>query len=121
MKRLIPFLLIIIAFYLFFSPGVIIPYGNNSSAGKYYNIRGFKMYCEVYGKGKPLLMIHGNNGSINTFENNIPYFALKYQVIVADSRAQGKSKDSRDSLTFEMMADDEAALLDTYSAGAMAE
>jgi hypothetical protein len=37
-----------------------LPYGNNPSAGKYYNIRGIKMYCEVYGKGKPLLMIHGN-------------------------------------------------------------
>lgn len=25
-----------------------IPYGNNKQAGKYYDIRGFKMYCEVY-------------------------------------------------------------------------
>jgi pimeloyl-ACP methyl ester carboxylesterase len=34
-------------------------------------------------------------------------------VIVADSRSQGKSNDVNDSLSFEMMADDEAALLDT--------
>ena len=33
-------------------------------------------------------------------------------VILADSRAQGKSTDSRDSLSFEMMADDFNALLD---------
>jgi pimeloyl-ACP methyl ester carboxylesterase len=87
-------------------------YGNNASAGKYYNIRGIKMYCEIYGSGKPLLMIHGNGGSIKSFENNIPYFSKKYKVIVADSRSQGKSKDRNDSLSFEMMADDEAALLD---------
>ena len=30
-----------------------IPYGNNPAAGKYYSIRGFSMYCEVYGEGQP--------------------------------------------------------------------
>lgn len=89
-----------------------IPYGNNKAAGKYYNIRGFKMYCEVYGKGQPLLIIHGNGGSISNFVNQIPYFSKKYKVIIADSRAQGKSADKGDSLTYEMMADDYAALLD---------
>ena len=34
-------------------------------------------------------------------------------MIIADSRAQGKSKDNGDSLTYEMMADDYAALLTT--------
>jgi pimeloyl-ACP methyl ester carboxylesterase len=90
-----------------------IDYGNNPAAGKYYNIRGIKMYCEIYGSGKPLLMIHGNGGSIAAFKNNIPYFAKKYKVIAVDSRSQGKSKDENDSLSFEMMADDFAALLDT--------
>ncbi|MDE3236541.1 MAG: alpha/beta hydrolase [Bacteroidota bacterium] len=88
-----------------------IPYGNNKKTGKYYDIRGFKMYCEVYGEGKPLLIIHGNGGSIDNFVNNIPYFSSKYKVIVADSRSQGKSVDAGDSLTYEMMADDYAALL----------
>jgi hypothetical protein len=49
-----------------------IPYGNNPAAGKYYDIRGIKMYCEVYGTGKPLLMIHGNGGDISAFTHNIP-------------------------------------------------
>jgi pimeloyl-ACP methyl ester carboxylesterase len=89
------------------------PYGNNPAAGKYYNIRGIKMYCEVYGQGKPLLMIHGNGGSIASFSKNIPYFSKKYMVIVPDSRAHGKSTDTKDSLSFEMMADDFNALLDT--------
>ena len=89
-----------------------IPYGNNKLAGKYYDIRGFKMYCEVYGQGQPLLIIHGNGGSINNFVKQIPYFSGKYKVIIADSRAQGKSKDGGDSLSYEMMADDYAALLD---------
>lgn len=90
-----------------------IAYGNNDKAGKYFNIRGFKMYYEVYGSGKPLLMIHGNGGDISSFTQNIPYFSKKYKVIVADSRAHGKSEDTRDSLSFEMMADDYSALLDS--------
>jgi pimeloyl-ACP methyl ester carboxylesterase len=89
-----------------------IPYGNNPAAGKYYDVRGIKMYCEIYGQGQPLLLIHGNGGSIKAFAHNIPYFATKYKVIALDSRAQGKSLDTNDALTFEQMADDEAALLD---------
>jgi pimeloyl-ACP methyl ester carboxylesterase len=86
-------------------------YGSNAKAGKYANIRGFRMYYEIYGTGKPLLFIHGNGGSIKDFKNQIPYFAKNYQVILADSRAQGKSTDTSDSLTYEMMADDFNALL----------
>jgi pimeloyl-ACP methyl ester carboxylesterase len=90
-----------------------IPYGNNPSVGKYYQIRGIKMYTEVYGEGKPLLLIHGNGGDMSAFKNNIPYFSKRYKVIAVDSRAQGKTIDSNDSLSFEMMADDFAALLES--------
>jgi pimeloyl-ACP methyl ester carboxylesterase len=87
-------------------------YGKNKLTGKFYNIRGIKMYAEVYGKGAPLLFIHGNGGSINNFIKQIPYFQGKYKVIIADSRSQGKTVDNGDSLSYEMMADDYAALLD---------
>lgn len=86
-------------------------YGNNSLTGKYYTTNGFQMYCEIYGSGEPLLMIHGNGGDISAFSNQIPYFSKHYQVIVADSRAQGKSIENSDSLTYEQMADDFAGLL----------
>lgn len=89
-----------------------IPYGNNPAAGRFYDINGFRMYTEVYGSGPPLLMIHGNNGSMSAFSKNVPYFATHYKVILADSRSQGKSLDPNHPLTFEMMADDFAALLD---------
>ena len=87
--------------------------GKNNLAGKYINTRGFKLYYETYGQGEPLLIIHGNGGSINNFINQAPYFAKNYQVIIADSRAQGKSTDKGDSLSYEMMTDDLNALLDT--------
>jgi len=85
--------------------------GQNSEVGKYANIRGFKMYYEVYGSGEPLLFIHGNGGSIRAFKQQVNFFAGKYKLILADSRAQGKSVDTSDSLTYEMMADDFNELL----------
>jgi pimeloyl-ACP methyl ester carboxylesterase len=90
-------------------------YGRNPAVGKYADIRGFKMYYETYGKGEPLLIIHGNGGSITDFLYQIPYFAKNYQVIIADSRAQGKSLDPKDSLSYEMMTDDLNALLDNLN------
>jgi len=89
-----------------------VQYGHDRSRGKFYDIRGFKMYAETYGQGAPLLIIHGNGGSIRDFIYQIPYFEKKYKVIIADSRAQGNSTDKGDSLTYEMMADDYSALLD---------
>jgi pimeloyl-ACP methyl ester carboxylesterase len=71
------------------------------------------MYYEIYGSGEPLLIIHGNGGSINNFVHQVPFFAQQYKVILADSRAQGKSVDDSDSLSYEMMADDLNALLDS--------
>ena len=90
-----------------------INYGSNAAAAKYITTRGVKFYCEVYGKGEPLLLIHGNSGSINNFKYQLPYFSKYYKVITVDSRAQGKSTDYGDSLTYEMMADDFNAILDS--------
>jgi pimeloyl-ACP methyl ester carboxylesterase len=87
-------------------------YGDNPNTGHSVMLRGIRIYYETYGKGQPLLFIHGNGGSINNFRYNIPFFAKDYKVIAVDSRAQGKSTDKGDSLSYEMMADDFNALLD---------
>jgi len=110
MKKITLLFFALVSGYL--AVGQQIKYGDNAAAGKYYDVRGIKMYAETYGQGKPLLLIHGNGGSISAFSNNIPYFAKRYKVIAVDSRAHGKTVDSKDSLSFEQMADDFAALLD---------
>ncbi len=89
------------------------PYGSNDVAGHYLSTRGFKLYYEVYGQGEPLLLFHGNGGSIASMANQIPYFSQHYKVIALDTRAHGRSKDSSDSLSFEQIVDDFNALLDT--------
>jgi pimeloyl-ACP methyl ester carboxylesterase len=89
-----------------------IPFGKNSKVGQFASINGFQMYYETYGKGESLLLIHGNSGSIADFGNQIPFFSQHYRVIIADNRSHGKSIDTQDSLSYEMMADDFAGLLD---------
>ncbi|HYJ39033.1 MAG TPA: alpha/beta hydrolase [Chitinophagaceae bacterium] len=89
-----------------------IPYGTNEAVGKFAEVNGIKMYYEVYGQGKPLLLIHGNGGSINNMGYQIEYFSKNYRCIIADSRAHGKSGIGTGRLTYEQMADDWAALLD---------
>ena len=88
-------------------------YGENPVSGRYIQTRGFRMYVEIYGQGKPLLLIHVNGGSIASMANQIPFFSKSYKVIAADSRSQGKSVDQQDSLSYEMMADDFNALMDS--------
>lgn len=89
-----------------------IRYGDNPAAGRFYDLHGFRMYVEIYGSGEPVLLIHGNGGSIKAFSHNIPELAKHFRVIAADSRSQGKSVDPDHPLTFEMMADDFSDLLD---------
>src|SRR6187402_1756757 len=113
MKRLLVFLFLISILTVRGSAqGKTPAYGKNAAAGKFYPVRGIDIYCETYGAGRPLLMIHGNGGSMEAFSGNIPYFSRRYRVIAMDSRAHGRSTDRGDSLSFEMMADDCAALLD---------
>ncbi|WP_428230635.1 alpha/beta fold hydrolase [Flavobacterium sp.] len=87
------------------------PYGKNTAVGKFAEINGAKIYYEEYGKGEPLLLIHGNGGSIESMGNQIDYFKSKYRVIVADSRGQGKSELKTDSLTYVQITKDTEELV----------
>jgi len=79
----------------------------------FINVRGISMHYAIYGEGDPLLLLHGNGGCIHDFSNQIPYFSQRFKVIAVDSRAQGESVDTTDSLSYEMMADDFNGLLDS--------
>lgn len=98
-----------------YSQAASVAYGQNDKAGSFASVNGIKLYVETYGSGQPLLMIHGNGGSISTMSKQIQYFTPHYRVIVADSRGHGKSEIGKGRLTYEQMADDLVAMLDQRS------
>lgn len=82
------------------------------NVGAFAQINGINMYYEISGKGAPLLMIHGNGGSSASFKNQVDLFDDYFKVIVADSRGQGQTNNTSDSMTYELMAEDYKYLLD---------
>ena len=94
-----------------------VKYGANAAAGHTFTHDGVTLYYEVYGTGEPLLMVHGNGGSISDLRKQIAYFRKRYMVIAMDSRDHGRSGDSAEALTYEKMTDDQAALLDHLKVG----
>ncbi len=94
-----------------------VKYGANAAAGRTFTHDGVKLYYEVYGAGEPLLVVHGNGGSISDLRGQIAHFRKRYMVIAMDSRDHGRSADSADTLTYEKMTDDLAALLEHLKVG----
>lgn len=93
--------------------GTNIPaYGQDKTKGSYFSTNGVTLYYEVYGKGEPLLLLHGNGQSIRDFYRQIPFFEKDYQVIVPDCRGRGKSTINDDELTYHIEASDINNLLD---------
>ena len=96
-----------------------ISYGENHSVGKYAHVNGAQIYYEDYGEGQPLLIIHGNGGSIRSMSHQIEFFKLKYRVIVVDSRGHGKSELNTDNLTYKLMAQDMDSLVKYLNLGSI--
>jgi len=86
-----------------------ISYGSNG--GKYIQVNDIRMYYEEYGKGVPLLLLHGGLGNIADFRKCIPGLSKKYRVIAADSPSHGRSG-MLDSLTYPVMADHFSKFID---------
>lgn len=78
----------------------------------YSEVNGLKMYYEIYGQGKPLVLIHGGGSTIQSnFEKVIPLFAKNRKIIAFELQAHGRTSDRNADLSFEQDADDIETLL----------
>lgn len=78
----------------------------------YKHVNGIQLYFEIYGSGKPLVLIHGGGSSIlYDFKEVIERLQDKFQLIGVDLQNHGRSEHRDIPETFEQDADDVAALL----------
>jgi pimeloyl-ACP methyl ester carboxylesterase len=84
----------------------------NPAEKGYADVNGLKMYYEVYGNGKPIVLLHGSYMSIPlNWSHIIPLLAKDRKVIVMEMQGHGRTRDISRELSYEGMADDVSGLL----------
>lgn len=110
MKKIIGLIILCICTLSFAQSGT---FGKNPAAGKILHLKDADIYYEIYGKGEPLFLLHGNGGSIGAFAKEIPELSKHFRIIAMDTRGQGKSTDtSTEPLTYRKFAYDVKLLAD---------
>ncbi len=78
----------------------------------YAPVNGLKMYYEIYGEGKPVVLLHGAFNTINiNWALLIPELSKKRKIIAIEFQGHGRTADIERSFSFESFSDDVAALL----------
>lgn len=105
-----PFSFVLLIFSLSIETTAIsqsIDYGNNPASGHYFDVGDCKLYYEVYGKGNPIVLLHGGvYGYIDEFEPFIKKLSPNYQVICIATRGHGKSDIGHAQYSYSQRADD---------------
>jgi pimeloyl-ACP methyl ester carboxylesterase len=80
--------------------------------GRYADVNGVKMYYEVHGKGRPVVVIHGAFCTIDICVGPlVKLLAKSRQVIAVELQGHGRTADVERPLSTVVMADDVAALM----------
>jgi pimeloyl-ACP methyl ester carboxylesterase len=85
---------------------------NKTGTGRYADVNGIKLYYEVHGTGRPLVLLHGGLMMGEMFGPVIPLLAQGHQVITVDLQGHGRTADIERPIDVGLMADDIAALID---------
>jgi pimeloyl-ACP methyl ester carboxylesterase len=76
--------------------------------GQYALVNGLKMYYEIHGSGRPLVLLHGGGSTIlSTFGRILLELAKTHRVIAIELQAHGHTPDIDRPLSFEQDADDD--------------
>jgi pimeloyl-ACP methyl ester carboxylesterase len=75
-------------------------------------INGIKLWYTVYGKGAPVILLHGGLANSDYWGLQVPALAAHHEVILMDSRGHGRSTRTAAPITYDLMASDVLALMD---------
>lgn len=88
-------------------------YGDDVNAGKYVKSGDAEIYYEIYGKGEPLVLLHGAlYGYIDEYTRHIPHLSKHFKVIAIATRGHGKSGFGSQPFSYDLLARDVKAVLD---------
>ncbi len=88
------------------------PYGANDAAGKYVQSGDARIYYEVYGKGEPVVVLHGGGvGTPYEMGGLIDRLRQRYRVIAVSTRGHGRSEIGSRPLSMAQKAADVAAVM----------
>ncbi|NWL78842.1 3-oxoadipate enol-lactonase [Pseudomonas taiwanensis] len=78
----------------------------------YFENDGCQLHYEDYGRGMPVLLVHGLGSSTRDWEYQVPTLAAHYRVIAIDVRGHGRSDKPHERYSIAGFADDVAALIE---------
>ena len=64
------------------------------------------IYYKSYGKGEPVLMLHGGFAYVETWLGQVPAMAEGYRLILPDSRGHGRTSLGERPITYRQLAED---------------
>lgn len=79
--------------------------------GRFVQANGLDIYYEEHGQGEPLLLIHGGALTAGSWQPYLDGFAKHFRVITPDTRGHGHTANPAGSMSFGLLADDAAALV----------
>ncbi len=85
-----------------------IPAGQSGQA----SVNGISIYYAVYGKGSPVVLLHGGLANSDYWGKQVQALAPFHTVIVMDSRGHGRSTRDARPYGYDLMADDVIGLMD---------
>jgi len=78
----------------------------------YASVNGIKIWYAVFGRGVPVILLHGGLANANYWGDLVPVLAQHYRVVVMDSRGHGRSSRDTRPFDYDLMASDVVALMD---------
>ena len=75
-------------------------------------VNGIRVWYATFGKGEPVLFLHGGLGNSDYWGNQVRAFACSHRVIVMDSRGHGRTTRDAQPYGYDLMARDVVGLLD---------
>src|SRR5437868_2970878 len=81
--------------------------------GQYATANGLNIYYEEHGTGHPLLLLQGGFDTHEIWRSQLPAWAPHFRVITPDSRGLGRTDHPGGAISYELMAKDVLALIQT--------